>query len=76
MTPNFVEKMAAAFEDELRKIGHQKIAAAAAEVAKKTSSMLVPGLAAGALGTIAVQRMHRDWRMGRAMRMQNQAQGF
>lgn len=75
MDRKFVEKMSAAFEDELRKIGHQKLAAAAAAI-KKPASMLVPGLAAGALGTMALQRMHRDWRMGRAMRLQNQAQGF
>jgi hypothetical protein len=74
MDTKFVDKMAAAFADELRLIGHQKIAAAAA--AAKGSGMLVPGLAAGALGTLALQRVHRDWRMGRAMRMQNQAQGY
>lgn len=73
MDRKFVEKMAEAFQDELRKIGHQKLAAAATAA---KSSLLVPGLAAGALGTLAAQRMHRDWRMGRAMRMQNQAQGF
>ena len=75
MDPRFVEKMAQAFEDELRLIGHQKLAAAAAAV-KKPASMLVPGMAIGALGLLGAQRMHRDWRMGRAMRMQNQAQGY
>lgn len=65
----FVQKMAAAFEDELRKI------AAAAAPAAAASKMLVPGLVGGALGTLALQRVHRDWRMGRAMRMQ-QNQGY
>jgi hypothetical protein len=65
---SFVEKMAAAFEDELKKIEAEKVAAAPAQ-----SSLLVPGLVAGALGTIMAQRAHRDWRMGRAMRLQNQA---
>ena len=69
MDRRFVEKMAEAFKDELRKIGHQKLADAKA-------SLLVPGLIAGSLGVLGAQRMHRDWRMGRAMRMQNQAQGY
>ncbi len=60
----FVEKMAAAFEDELRKIAAAKAPG---------SKLLVPGLVAGSLGTLALQRAHRDWRMGRAMRMQNQS---
>lgn len=63
----FVEKMASAFQDEL-----SKIAAAPPTTAGK---MLVPGLIAGSLGTLALQRAHKDWRMGRAMRMQNQ-QGY
>lgn len=71
----FIEKMAAAFEDELRKIYSQKTASAAVEASKavaKKPSLLIPGLVAGSLGTVALQRAHRDWRMGRAMRMQNQ----
>lgn len=60
----FVEKMASAFEDELKKI------ASAAPAAAAKGSMLVPGLVAGAIGTLGLQRAHRDWRMGRAMRMQ------
>jgi hypothetical protein len=63
----FVEKMASAFQDEL-----EKIAAAPPPAASK---LLVPGLIAGSLGTLALQRAHKDWRMGRAMRMQNQ-QGY
>lgn len=72
----FVDKMASAFEDELQKIAGAKSASAAAEVAKsvaKKPSLLVPGLVAGSLGTLALQGAHRDWRMGRAMRMQNQS---
>lgn len=69
---DFTKKMAAAFEDELKKIAFEKQAGAAAAVAKKPS-LLVPGLVAGSLGTLALQRAHKDWRMGRAMRMQNQA---
>ncbi len=67
---DFVEKMTAAFEDELKKIAAQKVAAA---VPAAKGKMLVPGLIGGALGTLALQRAHRDWRMGRAMRMQGQA---
>lgn len=78
MDRNFVNKMAAAFEDELQKIAHQKISAAAEAVKAVATkpSLLVPGMAVGALGTIALQRAQRDWRMGRAMRLQNQAQGY
>ena len=65
----FVDKMAAAFQDELEKIAQEKRAA-------DTKSLLVPGIAVGALGTMALQRAHRDWRMGRAVRLQNQAQGY
>lgn len=68
---SFIDKMANAFQDELQKIEAEKCAAAA-----PASNMLVPGLVAGALGTMMVQRAHRDWRMGRAMRMQNQVQGY
>lgn len=71
----FVEKIAAAFQDELKKIAAEKMANAAAAVAKeviKKPSTLLPGAALGALGTLGLQRAHRDWRMGRAMRMQNQ----
>lgn len=67
---DFVEKMASAFEDELKKIAAEKQAAAAPA---KPIGKFLPGVAAGALGTIALQRAHRDWRMGRAMRLQNQA---
>lgn len=67
----FVEKMATAFEDELKKIAAEKSATVAAAAAGK--SHLVPGLVAGAIGTLALQRAHRDWKMGRAMRVQNQA---
>ena len=58
----FAQKMAEAFEDELKKL-------AAAKIPPK-ANLLVPGLIAGSLGTMALQRAHRDWRMGRAMRMQ------
>lgn len=73
---DFVEKMAAAFQDELKKIASAKQASAAVETAKavaKKPNILLPGMAVGALGTLALQRAHRDWRTGRAMRMQNQA---
>jgi len=78
MDRDFVNKMAAAFEDELVKIAHRKLASAAEAVkaVAKKPSMLVPGIAVGALGTIGLQRAHRDWRMGRAMRLQNSAQGY
>jgi hypothetical protein len=69
---DFVEKMAVAFEDEMKKIA--SAASAAAPIAKK--SLLIPGLVAGSIGTLALQRAHRDWRMGRAMRVQNQSQGY
>ena len=65
----FAEKMAQAFQDELQKIANEKAAAAPPAGGSK---MLVPGLIAGSLGTIALQRAHKDWRMGRAMRVQNQ----
>jgi hypothetical protein len=68
---DFVDKMASAFQDELEKITKEKNAGIGAEVAKKTTNLLVPGLIAGSLGTVALQRAHKDWRMGRAMRMQN-----
>jgi hypothetical protein len=73
---DFVEKMAAAFHDELKKLAAEKHANAAVETAKavtKKPNVLLPGVAVGALGTLALQRAHRDWKMGRAMRMQNQS---
>jgi hypothetical protein len=61
----FAQRMAEAFEDELKKLAAPKI--------PPKSTMLVPGLVAGSLGTLALQRAHHDWKMGRAMRMQNQS---
>ena len=64
MSNPYQEKLAAAFEDELRKIAQQKLA-----ISHKTLGLL----GAGAIGAEILRRANDDRRMGRAMRMQ---QGF
>ena len=64
--PNFAERMAAAFEDEMRKIAQGKISAL------KPKTMKTLGLmAAGGVATEAVHRAEHDRRMGRQMRLQS-----
>jgi lactate dehydrogenase-like 2-hydroxyacid dehydrogenase len=63
----YTEIMASAFEDELRKI-------ATAKVPSKMPSLKTMGLVgAGAVGYETLRRAERDRRMGRAMRIQNNA---
>ena len=65
---DYLNKMAASFEDELVKISKCKIKTA------KLPSYALP-VAAGALGFAGLQRIERDRRLGRQMRTQQQ-QGY
>lgn len=64
--PNFAERMATAFEDEMRKIAQAKLAALKPQHAKAIGLM-----AAGGVATEALHRAERDRRLGKQVRMQN-----
>lgn len=65
---NYAEVMAAAFEDELRKIAEAKVP----NTIKAPSAKTLGLIGAGAIGYEALRRAERDRRMGRMMRIQNQ----
>jgi hypothetical protein len=68
--PYFIDVMASAFEMELQKIAAHKHASGL--LSAKT---LVPA-AVGILGYEALRRANKDRKIGRAVRMQGQGQGY
>jgi hypothetical protein len=66
----FVDVMAAAFENELEKIAASKQASGLL-----SAKFLVPA-AVGIAGYETLRRANRDRKLGRAMRIQGQGQGY
>ena len=67
--PNFVDVMAAAFDNELQKI------AAAKHAGLLSAKILVPA-AIGIAGYETLRRANKDRKMGRMMRVQGGGQGY
>jgi len=67
---NFVDVMASAFENELQKIAASKHASGLL-----TAKTLIPA-ALGIMGYETLRRVNKDRKIGRAVRMQGQGQGY